>query len=105
MKQNKLLNKWAIRGGIILASLDFILLGLRFIIACAIDSPICHEGWVVLLLHLPTAYIFTPLLPVLGNVWAAILISIAGIIQYFIIGYLLGYAAFLLKKLFNKTST
>jgi hypothetical protein len=84
--------KWGLITGSTLALIDFILLGGRLIVVCALDMPVCGEGWAVLLLHIPTSYIFyiisdqAPYTSILGST----LIALAGLIQYFIAGFVIG---------------
>ena len=90
-------NKWAIIGGIILAALDFGFFGSLFIYYCATNNPSCGEGWVVMYLHMPTLYLFVPFLQ--GELSNAIFTAIAGIIQYFIVGYVIGYLIYFTVKI------
>lgn len=108
MKLKELKNKWAITTGLSLATLDFILIGGYGIYVCATGASACGEVPFATILHMPTMYIFFPLFPLFnslsesgGMLSLSIMIAIAGVIQYFIVGYLIGYVIFLIKEVFR----
>lgn len=107
MKKEKILNRWAITGGIILATLDFIFIG-SFALMCSFGVEnisslkwACGEVEMIGLLHQPTVQIILLLLlyPIHESTTIMYLaVTISGIIQYFIIGYLIGYFFFFTKN-------
>ena len=83
----KILNKRATKAGLVLASIDLIIISGPLISYCAIDSNRCGEEMRVGIFHWPLFLIVEPLILNYSTGFDALLIVIAGIVQYFFIGY------------------
>jgi hypothetical protein len=95
-----LFNKLAITLGLILAALNLIFPGYSAIL-CAINptKDFCGEAWAAMIINTPTFQLLSWPFPAhTSERIGFIILAISGIIQYFIIGYLLGQLILFIKR-------
>lgn len=96
-----LLNKLAITLGLILATLNLIFPG-HSLILCAINPSrdFCGEAWAALYINYPTSLLLLswPFPAHISERTEFITLALSGIIQYFVVGYLIGQLVIFIKK-------
>ena len=92
-------NKFAIATGSILALVDFIIVGGRILFFYITDTPRAGEEVMLSILHYPTILIFEPILFKIPFILGIVLIIVSGFVQYFGIGYFVG---FILNKIYKR---
>lgn len=95
-----LLHKLAITLGLILAALNLIFPGYSSIL-CAINPSrdFCGEAWAAMIINTPTLQLLSWPLPAhISERTFFIVLALSGIIQYFVVGYLIGQLILFVKK-------